>query len=279
MKNLTEKVEVEKNNDPIAIPVINEICLHVFNYLKGKTRLNEDQQSDFIVFFHGRIPSIIRNFTYIGIPFEYYLNVHIKYQLLTFLNRARRSRTKNRITANADFIREIFDMYGTDIQNKESDEEKLSQGFSDIVSNRLLIALLTCYDMFPEHMQRMMTSVIGVPYPTFISYTKILSQKTSERKLRFHFLNERRNLAYYRLLQYQQQLNESLTADEKHELKIRIQKCTITLRRLVKELKSVMIHPTHKEISELLEVPKGTVDSSLYYLRNAWAKGKLKKAA
>ena len=281
MTELTKAVISAKEQVMDSEYTINKVCTYVYSYLKTKTKLNEDEQNDFILFFHPRIPTIISNFNNIGIPFEYYLNVHIKYQLLTFLKRNRQNAQKNAIIGNALFIKDIFDMYSTaDFTQADTDSGHYHVQFNQITNKRLFFALLKCYDMFSENERQTLCQTLEIPWEEFISITNKLNDKTAPRKKRYRYLNERKNLAYFKMLQYQEKLiRTACTDDEKEVLILKIDKTKKTLYRLLDELKAVMVHPTHKEISEILSLPKGTIDSSLYYLRNAYSKGKLKNAA
>ena len=49
------------------------------------------------------------------------------------------------------------------------------------------------------------------------------------------------------------------------------------LRTLQQAVRRVRLHPSNREIAELLQIPKGTVDTSLYWLRKQLSGGKTQR--
>jgi DNA-directed RNA polymerase specialized sigma24 family protein len=55
--------------------------------------------------------------------------------------------------------------------------------------------------------------------------------------------------------------------DLRSELVLSLNELRGRLRSLQRKTRRVRLHPSNREIAELLDIPKGTIDTSLYWLR------------
>ena len=268
MTELTRKVLCVKNEEILADGVINDICVYVFEYLKNKTKLIEDERGDFFLYFYSRIIKLIQKFEYNGTPFEHYINVHLKFQIKTFLKRSKEKSLSTLVSSNASFVQEVFGL-PYHIQDNDPDSIKPSNfTFSDIHRKRLVIALLKTYAHFDDESLLDICDSLCIDFSCITAHIAQIEQLCASRIVRFHKLKERRNLVYSKLFLCQERLRVSYCNEEQNELRRKIKKYKTTLRRLIHEIKAVTIGPSHRELSVILNIPKGTIDSSLYYLKN-----------
>ena len=87
----------------------------------------------------------------------------------------------------------------------------------------------------------------------------------NERRLKL--LRERRNKAYYRIRYLDIKLDTAYDPGEAEKLKRQLIRVRRTMRLAMESLSGVKLTPSNQQIASVLGIPKGTVDSSLYWLK------------
>ena len=89
-------------------------------------------------------------------------------------------------------------------------------------------------------------------------------EKRTYRKI---IIREKRNCQFCRLFQLHQKLHYEADNAEKEVITARIEKTKSRICKLNRILKSITQMPAHRDIAEIMGIPKGSVDSGLYYLK------------
>ena len=92
---------------------------------------------------------------------------------------------------------------------------------------------------------------------------------TFQREGRRETFQHRRCQALFNLYSLHDRIRESINPAERADLFRQLEKETRRLNRAKEALRRVSRRPSHREIASLLGLPKGTVDSGLYYLNQS----------
>jgi len=95
-----------------------------------------------------------------------------------------------------------------------------------------------------------------------------------KRELRLHKLYRRQNKIFMKIFLFQRDLLWEVDPEIKSELALSLCELRTTLRSVQRKIRRVRLHPSNREIAELLQVPKGTIDTSLYWLRRQLSENK-----
>jgi hypothetical protein len=88
-----------------------------------------------------------------------------------------------------------------------------------------------------------------------------------KQELRLHRLYRRQNKVFTKIILLQRDLLWEADPEAKAELALRLCELRRALRSVQRKIRHVRLHPSNREIAELLQIPKGTIDTSLYWLR------------
>jgi hypothetical protein len=97
---------------------------------------------------------------------------------------------------------------------------------------------------------------------------EILRVRASSRQARYESLSVRRNRAFVRMQCLEEEVRETPEGDRLKLLQHKYRKQAERFDRARREAVAVLRTPTHREIADTLGVPKGSVDSGIFYLRN-----------
>jgi hypothetical protein len=111
------------------------------------------------------------------------------------------------------------------------------------------------------------SELTGVAEDHLMGLVERLRANLYNRELRLHKLYRRQNKIFTKIFIIQQDLLREVDPKIKAELVLSLCKLRRTLRSVQKKIRRVRLHPSNREIAELLQIPKGTVDTSLYWLR------------
>jgi DNA-directed RNA polymerase specialized sigma24 family protein len=82
-------------------------------------------------------------------------------------------------------------------------------------------------------------------------------------------LRRRRDQAFFRLKLFETRLKHETNRRELTRLEKLTRQEREHLKNARHELARVPVSPTHRDIAEVLDMPKGSVDSALYYMRTS----------
>jgi RNA polymerase sigma factor (sigma-70 family) len=271
MESLTEKVLQYQRTHEGLRALVNEIAPRVYQFPRRTMGWDEDACGDFYVFIHPRLIRLVDRFRDQGKPFESYLWAVLGWQLRNFARERKRSERSWQVSlrfGQGDLVASDRDEVG------ESDAQPL-RAFARLGAvirsgadrRNFLFLVLKCSRALDEETARPLASIAGVTSEALLSLASALREMRLSREQRLETLRCRRNKAYAqsRLLETELQVE---TAPERIES---LEKCLLRTRRRVRSAASRMarvgISPTNLEIARILGVPKGTVDSGLYWLK------------
>jgi RNA polymerase sigma factor (sigma-70 family) len=260
--------------------IMAEIGPRIYRYPLSAFGLDEDDCGAFFLFVYPRLLRTLERFQDRGKPFEWYLNSVLRWQLREY--RRRRSASEESWMAAAQpglwdaeargaFRSRLAPASLCLVDGQVGSLEALWRACGPTVSRaagrRILFwafkhpSALTAQDL------EFLAAVSGIPESFLEAALRAVEDSLHEREQRLSGLYQRRNRAYARCLHLQARLQRELDPERKAQAHLRLDKALASLHRTARRLATARVLPSNREIARALEVPKGTVDSSLYWLR------------
>ncbi len=274
---MTEEVLRYKQSGSGFSDLHKRICLFVYRYPQGRLNWTEDECGDFFLFFYPKIPGLIRRFEYRGKPFEAYLAGTLRWQAKTFAQEQKRLRRRCQLLERQDLWvveeeepkicaskplsmpKEMKRIIGMTRDGKIATESK---------SKRLLFLILKECQFIDDTFLHYAADITGCEFTKLCSCVESLKAKLQKRKMRIAALEERRNKAFFRCNYLEERLRMCIIPEEQENLARAITRLKQSLSHTREALARVPLSPTHRDIAEVLGIPKGTVDSGLFYLKS-----------
>ncbi len=292
----TRKVKILKK---LEEEIIHDSYLIIYRYPVSIRLIPEEDASDFLLKIAGRIPRIIREFYYENISFECYLQKIIYWQASTYLQR---KNNKERhyacdVKSNEDIENSLAAENGNYHPPEEDPWNVCSRASPDFLTNfnkdlveeqpfykiqaliqkshkfrfRFLQLVLLCSDSLDAAKVAFLANFLKME-------EKELAEMISsaiEKGYRRHQITEEtraiRDMHFYEKLFLERELImlSKFNADpyfvEKIEKKLNREKCYFQERR--DEAKSRPGSVSHSVVAQVLNIPKGTIDSGMHALR------------
>ena len=264
--------------------LVRRIALEIYTYPRRRLGWEEDDCSDFFSYFYPKLPALIRRFTYQGKPFEAYLCTTLKWQLKTFAARKHLNAVKSRVVSEEGFGG-VETLYSAPVEAESLEiaesspvyPEKIRRVFhiepDGVIRNEvwrkriLFLTMKGAFDLDAPTVDRV-AGLTGYERNWLAGCAQELVARMATRHDRLHALCARRNHAYFRIYYLHERLSSPNSPANRDNLLRILSNERKRLSRAIDDINRVPRTPTHHDIAEVLEVPKGSVDSALYYLRN-----------
>ena len=213
---------------------------------------------------------MVDSFSYTGKDFEAFLFTAVRYQIKTVHSQNRRERNRQ----------ESFQIYQAEQENSEmslADNEQLNQfsgcrddGPRDQLSNcskfaklpgesrRLAIVALKNCAVLTDELCLTLANKLGMDLTWLMDCRDELCELSRPRMDIYRILRERERAAAFAV--------RCIAADEAEAIRRRER-----LQMIRAQIGRMNPYPRHQDIAKVLGIPKGTVDSSLYYVRRILA--------
>jgi hypothetical protein len=259
-------------------------CL-VYEYPRKHYGFRADDCGEFLIFFHANLLRLIDRYRDSGRSFEAYLYGTLKWQIRTFGRNRRRSATRYELANHRDVWEEVHPRYYA--AREETPEEVLFvQESVPAVASSPLFELDSHGRLADPTMRRRVTilalkACISVDDDLVVAIAAITGNEVEwlherlhqartcmhRRNERLETLQEQRVKAYFGLRLVHDAALTTPTQTRSAGAARAIATCHRRLRNLEREIAGVPRVPTNGEVAQILGIPKGTVDSSLFYLK------------
>ncbi|MDR0600784.1 MAG: hypothetical protein LBG42_00235 [Treponema sp.] len=165
-----------------------------------------------------------------------------------------------------------------EVHSREPDYPDRGEPLRITNPRQILILILKSYYFISEDFLERAAPLIGVKKEKLREMIDTLRERRLKRDDEIHSLQERIRSQFFRCIVYERRmLSLPENQIEFDRLKTRLQKARYRLESMRKRLSRIRTEATNLQVAEVLGVPKGTIDSSLYALRNRMGQGKKKK--
>jgi len=139
----------------------------------------------------------------------------------------------------------------------------------DIKPQQILLLLLKSYFFVSEEFVNRVACAIGMNTGTVMQMIEELRKLRSEREGKITSLRDRVYSQYYRCLTYQKRMDTAQAGSEhRKKWEGRYQRARCRFAKMRTRLKKMRVGAPNRMISLVTGIPKGTVDSSLFAIKN-----------
>jgi hypothetical protein len=255
-------VDYQQGKVPLE-EVRNRVLVEAFYHLERYRRKGEDEVSEFLLLFHGKIEGLLGRFEFRGLPFRHFLLRTLKWQWSSFLvERSRRKRhdclvAESLVTETSeDFLAETATLRSSPLDP-----------WTPTNQWRLILLALKAAPYLNDGQLESISEYGGVELSWLQSCQRRLQTATDDRRARRERLALRRGEAFCRRLIAEDEARREVDPDRRREHESRASLYRRRLNRLSQQQKAISPVPTHRELANLLRMPKGSVDSGLYHLK------------
>jgi predicted transcriptional regulator with HTH domain len=152
-------------------------------------------------------------------------------------------------------------------------EEKKAVPIPDDINPRqVLFLLLKSYFFVSNEFVEKVAKAIGMDVSVVQGMIDELRKRRSEKEAEIMDLRERIHSQHYRCLAYEKRMHNAQPGTEHHEImKKRLERAKKRYKTMRKRLGGMRMSASNRMIADILGVPRGTVDSSLFAIRNRFA--------
>ncbi len=271
MESLTEKVlAFQKSKDGLA-ELVAVLSPRIYQYPRQKLGWDEDSCGDFYLFFQPRLVRLLSKFRDQGKPFENYLCSVLSWQLKNFARERRKSErgwsVSLRLRIVEDEVREAEAFACPD----PADPRLPSILIEKSDRRNFLLFCLKCVRVLSEERIAGLSGMTGIPVETLIALVSALRARIGRKEKRLACFRERRNRAFALCRLLETELSEETDPSRREALREKLLKSRRRMRTAMQRMARVMLNPTNREIAEVMGMPKGTVDSGLFWLKRKLA--------
>jgi len=272
MESLTKKVlEYQKSREGLR-SLLDEIAPRVYQFPRRTMGWDEDACGDFYVFIHPRIVRLLDRFRDQGKPFESYLWAVLGWQLRNFARERRRSERSWQVSLRIDPGNLVTADHATEEDESDACALRTFARLGAVVKSNadrrnFLFLVLKCARALDEESARPLAAIAGVTADALLSLASALREMRRSRLARLETLRCRRNKAFSQSRLIEAELQVETVPDRIETLQIALRRTRRRMASSASRMAKVGVSPTNLEIARILGVPKGTVDSGLYWLK------------
>lgn len=276
--NLTKNVLHFKKTGHGLSQIIEQIVERVYWFAPMRKCWSEDESCEFLLYFYPKINTLIKRFSFDGSSFEAYLRVTLKYQMQTYLKK-KYSLEKKEKFANyqevCDWQDESFGWVGEESGEISTEAKTLlgidENGRIEKAKNKkrlLYLAFKGAAHISDQHLDKIV-NLTGCDKAWFIDCLDQVRQTICHLEAKHKLLRAKTQEAFFKIHNLEEKIADSDENNEKLDLEKKLQKQRNYMRKLQENLRKASLAPSHRDIARITGLPKGSVDSGLYYIRKA----------
>ncbi|GEM_PF-4791899 len=249
--------------------IFERIVLLVYTLPKQKMRGYNEEAGAFCMAFLPKIPRLVSKFSYTGRAFECYLAKSVRLQLNSYY----RGKYLEKQQLLVMFHQSVMNTHEAMAACEEEVHEALFDGESDgygwrnISKQRILILAMVKAHSVPPSLYGEIAEASGMSEDRISKLMLAVRKRESPKIKRYKTIQRRRDRYYADLLKVQYALFQEDSLSCRGELLERERKVKWKLDRANEKLACFPLKVSHHVVASLLNIPKGTVDSSMYYLK------------
>lgn len=235
------------------------------------------EAGDFILRFIPKLDSVLERYNSEYASFKYYINSHIKWLMFSFSKEYKSFKEKSDAYTihNAATYRDQLSLTEERPEYHISPRAKQLLAIKDGIiykkSSRKRLEIFTLKNIrnIEKEQIEIIAPLINRSVSWLFNQKEYLSQLCEKRISNRDYLQSRYNRLFIEITKDQQKLLEMNSGYEKELLYKTLCDKQRRKRELLEKLKHRNCGPKNEEIAKLLNIPKGTVDSSLYYMKKS----------
>lgn len=269
---ITELVREHKR----GVSRFKEIAQALFPLLTEKARCYARrygiERNEILSEFMFKLPKLIERFDVEGGVFEHYVLASLKW----FSRDMKRDELLGRSNDAFLFHESEKDIRSMDHQQAFQEEEEYSMRLPKSYFNesslkqRLVILLLkSALHVTDAHIEKV-AAFTGISQGFLRHAVTLLNERLYSRKERRDYLLGNKRWVDRRMLYLRSKLSMEYDEPERSIILAKLTKLEEKRARLDSQIKGLPDGPSHDEIARILGIPRGSVDSSLYYIKSQY---------
>ena len=255
----------------------------IFQYLLNNSeryRLfdgNRDKWVDFISWLYPRLSRAVDYYKETGASFDSYINSIVQWSSKEYSIRE----AEHKITELACWKARAEEMQTCSPEPEYYDGEgkpwigrtrnMIHFPLINISPRQILILLLKSYYLVTPEFLSKVAQALDMNVDDIQALIDKLHDIRDKKEEKIHIQKERIYSQYYRCLAFQKRLSTTIPGTAKHEkLKSYVERAQRRFKIMKHRLKKTRIDATNQQIADVLNIPKGTVDSALFNVRERW---------
>ena len=231
-------------------------------------RGDREKWADFVSWLYPRLSRAIDYYKETGASFDVYISAIVQWSCKEYLTREAEHYTTEfacwkaraeEMAANSSEA-EYFD-------DPVSEPEPLFP-LVDIKPRHILILVLKSYYFVTDDFLNQVVAATGMKKEYFIALIDKLHQLRAKREEKIHELRERLYSQYYRCLAFEKRLACTYEGTAKYiKLKSSLERAHKRYWTIKMRLECIRKDATNQQVANILNIPRGTVDSALHSIR------------
>jgi len=269
MESLTQKVLQYQRTREGLRDLVGELAARVYQFPRRKMGWDEDACGEFYVFIHPRLIRMLDRFRDQGKPFESYLGAVLTWQLRNFARERKRSERAWNVSLRLQTDEEAPEQSCTHWVGAPDSIARLIK--SDADRRNFLFLVLKCSCTIDPENAASLAGIARVDEKRLLDLVSVLRGMRNRREARLETFRCRRNKAFSQARLLEVEMKSEIDPLQNETLRAGLSKARRRMRLAMKRMARVGLAPTNREIASVLGVPKGTVDSGLYWLKKKLA--------
>ena len=226
---------------------------------------NRDRWDEFLSWLYPRLVSAIDRYRDMGSSFDAYIA-----GLVYSASREYRCREVNHyMTESICWQAKAEEMMLYENEAEYSERRETISLPGDIKPRQILMLLLKSYHFVSDEYVNQVARSIGMESKELLGMVTELRKRRSGREAEILKFRERVYCQHYRCLAYQKRMSTIQPGTEYHaKMKDRFERARRTFIAMRKRLKGMRLDVSNRMIADIIGIPKGTVDSGLFAIKN-----------
>lgn len=276
MENLTQKVLRYQRTRAGLAEIVGELAWRIYQFPRRTMGWDEDACGEFYLFFHPRLVRLLDRFRDHGRPFESYLWAVLTWQLRNFARDRKRQERSWSATLRLEPGPGFSPGSDAELEERPRMEEPMEQrSLSEIAPlirsaadrRNLLFLVLKCARGIDPLRAVVISRLAGVEPRRLLDLSAELCELRVSRDERLETLRLRRNRAFSQARLLEDEMSRETDQGRREALAWRLARLRKRMKLAAARMARVGLAPTNREIARVLGVPKGTVDSGLFWLK------------
>jgi hypothetical protein len=223
---------------------------------------NQDDFDDLLCWFYPRIRRAIDSYRDTGASFETYIGALVRWGVREYHAR----RTHRHITECSTWTLRSSELAAHDYEPEYLDTPPPVKTINN--PRQILFLLLKSYYFVSDDFLARAAPQMGMKKEKLLALVTKIRNLRAKRDTEIRILQERSYGQFYRCMAYERRL-KAVTEDSAHhrQLEIRLERARKRLKSIRRRLARARKEATNAQIAEILEIPKGTVDSTFHALK------------
>lgn len=272
MSELTRRILSERNG-PGRRELLEEVYLLVYRYPMQQIGRNEEECAGFFLYCHNCVTRMVDRFRDQGSDFEAYLGVFLRYKLKGYRMQLRAQEDRRR-DAQEDWFRygcpESDDGQCATYQRSLAGRRLFSRSNGTELRRRELLLLTCCPGMTDDQVYSAAVGLGLDPESTLVRARRLREMAEPRRKRR-EMLAVRIDRCRARIRMLERSSDHEPYEQARKALAAKIAAEQRRLAQLRTVIALVPTRASHREVATVMEIPKGTVDSGMFYLQRQFA--------